>query len=97
MSVSRIGEVRAKPGLTEELRNFLISIMPTIRSSDGCESVCLYQSQEDPTKFVMIETWDRIESHQLSVKNIPPEKLGEIRPLLDSAAGGAYFELVAQR
>jgi hypothetical protein len=36
----------------------------------------------------MIEVWDSIESHQASVKNIPPEMLTEIRPLLESAPSG---------
>jgi quinol monooxygenase YgiN len=54
MSISRIGEVQAKEGLTDELRNFLISILPDIKSSEGCESVQLYQSAEDPSKFMLI-------------------------------------------
>ena len=88
MSITRIGETQAKPETTEALRDFLISIMPLIKSSQGCESVTLYQSHDDPTKFTMIEVWDSIESHQGSVKNIPPEMLGEIRPLLASAPSG---------
>lgn len=97
MSISRIGETQAKPETTEALRGFLISIMPGIKSSQGCESVTLYQSQDDPTKFTMIEVWDSIESHQTSVKNIPPEMLAEIRPLLASAPSGGYFGLVTQK
>ena len=94
MSITRIGETQAKPELTEALRDFLISIMPLIKSSQGCESVTFYQSHDDPTKFTMIEVWDSIESHQGSVKNIPPEMLGEIRPLLASAPSGSYYNLV---
>ena len=94
MSVSRIGEMKAKDHLAEELREFLISIMPVIRSSAGYESVQLYQSQDDPTNFIMMEVWDSIESHQASVKNIPPEKLGEIRPLLATSPGGSYYKLI---
>ena len=94
MNVARIGEVQAKEGLTSDLREFLISIMPGIKSSEGCESVQLYQSQDDPSKFVMIEVWDSVESHQASVKNIPPEKLGEIRPLLATSPSGSYYKLV---
>ena len=94
MSISRIGEVQAKEGLTDELRDFLISIMPGIKSSEGCESVQLYQSADDPSKFMMIEVWDSVESHQASVKNIPPEKLGEIRPLLATSPSGSYFRLI---
>lgn len=95
MSITRIGETQAKPETTEALRDFLISIMPLIKSSQGCESVTLYQSHDDPTKFTMIEVWDSIESHQGSVKNIPPEMLGEIRPLLASAPSGSYYDQVS--
>lgn len=94
MAVARIGEVQAKPELTEELREFLISIMPGIEESAGCESVHLYQSEEDPSKFMVIEVWDSVESHQASVKNIPPEKLGEIQPLLATSPSGSYFRLI---
>ena len=94
MSITRIGENQAKPELTEALRFFLLSIMPIIKSSQGCESVTLYQSQNDPTRFTMLEVWDSIESHQTSVKNIPPEMLTRIRPLLASAPSGGYFALI---
>ena len=94
MSVARIGETQAKPETTKALRDFLISIMPGIKSSQGCESVTLYQSQDDPTKFTMIEVWDSIESHRASVKSIPPEMLGEVRMLLASAPSGGYFKLI---
>jgi len=97
MSISRIGETQAKPQTTEALHDFLLSIMPGIKSSLGCESVTLYQSQADPTRFTMIEVWDSIESHRESVKNIPPELLAEIRPLLGSAPSGAYFAIVRQQ
>lgn len=104
MTITRIGEFQANPDLTEatstgsvqRLRDFLISIMPIIKSSQGCESVTLYQSHADPTKFTMIEAWDSIESHQASVKNIPPEMLTQIRPLLASAPSGGYYDLVKQ-
>jgi len=96
MSVTRIGEVKAKPELTNDLRDFLISIMPIIKLSQGCESVTLYQSHDDPTKFTMFEVWDSLESHQASVRNISPELLAEIRPLLASAPSGGYFSLTHQ-
>jgi quinol monooxygenase YgiN len=97
MSVRRIGETQAKEGSNESLRDFLISIMPMIKSAEGCASVELYQSQDDPSKFLMIEVWDSIESHQASVRNIPPEKLGEIRPLLAGSLsfGGAKISFTA--
>jgi quinol monooxygenase YgiN len=94
VSVTRIGETQAKPERIEELREFLRSLLPVIKSSQGCESVQLYQSQSDPSKFLMVEVWDNLESHQASVKNIPQQKLGEIRPLLAASPSGSYFDLV---
>ena len=96
MSVSRIGEVQAKPEMSENLRVFLLSILPMIKASEGCEFVQLYQSQDDPSKFIMIEVWDNLESHQASVRNIPPEKLGEIGPLLANSPSGNYYRLLDQ-
>ncbi|HMB24261.1 MAG TPA: antibiotic biosynthesis monooxygenase family protein [Anaerolineales bacterium] len=97
MRITRIGETQAKEESIAALRDFLISIMPGIKSSKGCESVQLYQGQDDPSKFMMVEVWDSVESHQASVRNIPPEKLGEIRPLLAGSPSGGYFSLVEQR
>ena len=94
MSISRIGEVQAKSELVNELQEFLLSILPGIQSSTGCESVHLYQKEDDPSRFLMIEVWDSVESHQASVKNIPPEKLNEIRSLLATSPSGSYFKLI---
>jgi quinol monooxygenase YgiN len=96
MSIYRIGEFQAKPETINTLRDFLRSIMPQIKSSDGCESVTLYQSHDDPTHFTIIEVWDSIASHQASVKNIPPEMLAEIRPLLASAPSGGYYDVIQE-
>jgi quinol monooxygenase YgiN len=97
VSIYRIGETQAKPESIQELRNFLLSIMPGIKGSPGCESVQLYQNPDDPTKFMMIEVWDSVESHQASVKEIPPELIAQIRPLLGSAPSGSYFTLIDEK
>jgi quinol monooxygenase YgiN len=94
MSIARIGETQAKPESVDELRDFLISIMPGIKSSEGCESVQLFQSADEPSKFIIVEVWDSVESHQASVRNILAEKLDEIRPLLANSPSGSYFRLI---
>jgi heme oxygenase (mycobilin-producing) len=96
MTITRIGETQAKPELIEDLREFLLSILPLIKSSQGCQAVTLYQSHEDPATFMIVEEWDSIESHQASVRNIPPEKLAKIRPMLASSPSGGYFEVIGQ-
>ena len=97
MSIARIGHTQAKEGLGPELRDFLISIIPMIKASRGCESVELFQNQDDPTKFTTIEIWDSIASHQASVKNIPQDKFAEIGRLLASPASGGYYELLTEK
>jgi quinol monooxygenase YgiN len=97
MTIYRIGEVKAKAETVDELREFMVSIMPLIKGSVGCSACQFYQSQDDPTRFVMFEVWDSVESHQASINNIPPEKLSEIRPLLGDAPSGGYFGLIAER
>jgi quinol monooxygenase YgiN len=97
MSVYRIGEMISKPEVVNEMREFLMSIMAVIKASPGCESVQMYQSQADPGKFMMIEVWNSVESHQASVNTISPEDLAQIRPLLNSAPTGAYFDLIEKK
>jgi quinol monooxygenase YgiN len=96
MSVFRIGEVQAKEETVQDLQEFMISIMPLIKGSEGCQSCQFYQSQDNPTRFTMIEVWESLEAHQASVKNIPPGKINEIRPLLAAPPSGGYFNLIAE-
>ena len=96
MSIARIGETQAKAGMEAALRNFLVSILPLILSSRGCLSCELFQDQEDPAKFIMVEVWESVEAHQASVKNIPAEKIGEIMPLLAGSPSGRYYAAVAR-
>ncbi|HLJ81331.1 MAG TPA: antibiotic biosynthesis monooxygenase family protein [Ktedonobacterales bacterium] len=91
MSVTRISEFRARAGKSDELRAFLVSIVPGIASSPGCQSAQLLQGHDDPARFVVIEVWDSMDAHQASVKNIPPEAVTSIMPLLDSPPRGDYF------
>ena len=40
---------------------------------------------------------DSLGSHQASVRNIPPDMLAEIRPLLALAPTGSYYNLIHQK
>jgi quinol monooxygenase YgiN len=94
MRVKRIGEVQAKEGRSDDLREFMKSILPLIRGSEGCLSCELLQNQADASKFMMIEVWESVDAHQVSVKVIPPAKLDEIRSLLAAPPSGGYYEVI---
>ena len=97
MSIARIGETQAKPESIEALREFLQSLMPGIKATKGCESVTLYQSQEDLTRFTMIEIWDSIESHKAAVQEISPDDIARVRIMLASAPSGRYYDLLSEQ
>jgi len=91
MTVIRMGEMQAAEGKTEELRAFLLSIVPIITNSAGNVSCQLLHNQDDRTKFAMIEVWESVDAHRDSVKNIPPGMLAAIRPLLGAVPSGSYY------
>ena len=91
MSVTRINEFRARAGKTDELRDFLASIVPGIASADGCQSCRLLQSDGDLARFVVVEVWDDIAAHQASAQSIPPDALASVASLLDGPPRGEYF------
>jgi quinol monooxygenase YgiN len=65
--------------------------MPAIQAAEGCESYQLFQSQDDPTKFIGIETWTSIEAHRASVKKIPTESISEFMKLVAGPPSGGYY------
>ena len=91
MSITRINEFQAQEGQGEALRDLIQSFVPMIESSDGCHSCQLLQSQDDPTRIVVIEVWDSTEAHQASMKNIPPGALQEAMTLLAGPPKGGYY------
>lgn len=91
MSVTRINEFQAPVGKGESLRDLLSSFLPTIQSSEGCQSCQLLYSQDDPTRIVIIEVWDSVEAHKASVKNIPPQNIEKVMKLLAGPPRGGYY------
>ena len=91
MSVTRINDFRAKEGKADALGTFLGQVIPSIASSKGCLSCKLLQSQGSPSRFVVLEVWDSVESHKAAVKDIPPEMLVTVMELLDGRPSGEYF------
>lgn len=91
MSVTRINKFEAKDGMATALHEFLKSIVPLIEQSQGCHSCQILQNQDSRNEFVVLEVWDSVSAHQASLKNIPPEKIGTVMPLLARPPGGSYY------
>jgi quinol monooxygenase YgiN len=91
MNVTRINRFKAKEGMAISLHEFLMSIVPLVEQSQGCASCQVLQNQENQNEFVVIEEWGSVSAHQASAKNIPPEKIRAVMPLLASPPNGLYY------
>ena len=91
MSVTRISEFRAKEDKVDALRALLAQAVPSISASRGCLSCKLLQSQNNPARFVVLEAWESVESHETAVRSIPPETFAAVMDLLDGRPSGEYF------
>ena len=91
MSIVRINEFQAQEGQGDALRDLIGSFVPFIEGSEGCISCQLLQHIEEPTRIVVVETWESTEAHQASLKNIPPGVFEQARTLLAAPPTGGYF------
>ena len=61
-----IARVKARPGKVDELLSVLSSLIEPTRKEPGCISYNLFQNNQDPTDFALIEEWKNgvaLESH----------------------------------
>ena len=92
MSIAYVGQSHAKSGESGKLREFLLSVvLPAVRSSSGCESCLMLQSEDDSTRFIGIEVWTSVEAHRASIKNIPAESIREFMKLVAGPPTGGYY------
>jgi quinol monooxygenase YgiN len=91
MSITRINRFHAKQGMVDQLHAFLQSIISMVLQAPGCESCKLLRNQEDAHELVIIEEWASVAAHQAAAKNIAPEKIAAVMPMLANPPSGAYY------
>ncbi len=91
MTITRINHFEAKPGSEQQLFEFLQSVIAIIESAQGCRSVQLLRSTDQPAQLAIIEVWDSIADHQNAAKAIPPEKMQEAMALFGKPPAGMYY------
>ena len=65
-SLRVIARVKARPGKVDELLSVLSALVEPTRKEPGCISYNLFQNNQDPTDFALIEEWKNnaaLESH----------------------------------
>ncbi len=96
MAITRINEFQSKPDKAAALRDFLRSVIARIIDAPGCQSCELLAQRDDPTRLAIIEVWDSVEAHQVSVSRIPPGLLQQAQALFAVPARGAYYHPVSE-
>ena len=92
MAITRINEFHAAAGKQGALREFLRSVIATIKGSAGCHGVELFIDHDDDTRLVIVESWESVAAHQAAATRIPPTKLAEVQPLLAEPPRGRYYD-----
>lgn len=91
MNITRVNEFQAAEGKSDELFEFLKSLIPYISSSEGCTSCEVLRNSEHPDIFIVIEKWASIESHKASVENFPKEQMQDAMSLFGAPPKGSYY------
>lgn len=89
--ITRVNEFSAKPGKEDALREYLASLVPVIEECDGCLYCHMLQGQENPSRFLILETWTDIPTHQLSVQGIDRKEFIETMRALTDEVSAEYF------
>ncbi|MBE7189536.1 putative quinol monooxygenase [Jatrophihabitans endophyticus] len=69
MSLPVVAVITAKPGSEDVVREALSELVAPTREEEGCLSYSLYQSSDDSTVFVTVESWraaEDLEGHMKS-------------------------------
>lgn len=91
MTITRVNEFRAREGCSDELREYLAAILPEIEASEGCLYAHLLQGHDCPERFLIIETWESIASHQLAIQDIDRQEFLETLRRLAHPPQAEYF------
>ena len=91
MSITRVNEFIAREGRADALADYLASIIPVIESSQGCLYAHLLRGHDNPSRFLIIETWESIAEHQLSVDGIDKKEFLRAMEDLAEKPQAEYF------
>jgi quinol monooxygenase YgiN len=80
-----VAEMLAKPGMEDELKRRLLSLIEPTRKEEGCVQYDLHQSTNEPGRFVFYENWRSREAlerhlqspHLLAFGSVEKELLAE--------------------
>ena len=91
INIIRINEFQAADEKSDELHNFLKSLIPYISNSKGCISCEVLKQKDTDNCFIVIERWESIECHMQSIANFPKEEMLSAMSLFGAPPKGNYY------
>jgi quinol monooxygenase YgiN len=93
MSETIVISFKAAPGNEDALRKLLQNARGVSLKAKGCEAFEVWQSQDQPARFVMVERWSSLEDHHANfTKNI--DEIEKIAALLAEPIHGGVHKAV---
>jgi quinol monooxygenase YgiN len=92
MTLTRMNEFSARDGAEEALEQFLVTLLPVIRASEGCLDIQLLRHTKDDGRFVVRERWASAAAHKAALAATPPERFLDVRALLAAPPRGESYE-----
>jgi quinol monooxygenase YgiN len=88
-----LGELRAAPGQSDDLKQLMLEMLPGAQQREGFQSLYITQDIEDKHRLVLVERWASREAHESymawRLERGDFEKLG---PLMAEPPSTAYLE-----
>ncbi|MSQ67637.1 MAG: antibiotic biosynthesis monooxygenase [Gammaproteobacteria bacterium] len=88
-------EFQARPAAIAEMLGGLRRILPDTRAREGCVSVSVTRTQDDPNNFAFVELWDsRAHYERYFAWREETGISQELATLVDGEASFRFFDLV---
>lgn len=91
MAITRINDFKAAAGKEGALREFLGSIIATIKGAPGCLGVELLVHVDESGTFAIVEQWESVDAHKAAASRIPPALMATFMPLIAEPPKGRYY------
>jgi quinol monooxygenase YgiN len=96
MSVTIVVNFQASEGNAAKLLALLQQGRDFSRKAEGCESFEVFQRQDDPNKYMFLESWASLEAHRENVATnvVASGHLAKIKALLTGPPDNGVVEAV---
>jgi quinol monooxygenase YgiN len=95
MTCQAILEITVKDGCYDELRKWLIKILPETRGFDGNVNVEFVRNQDDPSKLLMMEKWETREHYERYLAwRVEVGTIDELSTMIDGELQVRYFDFI---